>query len=272
MSHTHKGGTLKTHPEMEEIAELIESWKAPEVLRWALDRFHPRLAFASSFGAEDVVVIDLLSRLRRDVRIVTLDTGRLHEETYDVMERIRRRYGVKIEVHFPEQAAVERLARDRGFYSFRDSIEARKECCRVRKVEPLRRALAGLEAWMTGLRRTQGVTRGGVPKIEYDSAFNLIKLNPIADWSEVQVWDYIREHDVPYNALHDRAFPSIGCSPCTRAVQPGEDARAGRWWWELPEQRECGLHAANAGAGTVAVGKAPEESRELAAPAPPGRR
>ncbi|HET8948055.1 MAG TPA: phosphoadenylyl-sulfate reductase [Candidatus Polarisedimenticolia bacterium] len=237
---------MKTHPEMEEIAALIESWKAPEVLRWALDRFHPRLAFASSFGAEDVVVIDLLSRLRRDVRIVTLDTGRLHEETYDVMDRVRRRYGVSIEVHAPEREAVERLGRDRGFYSFRDSIEARKECCRVRKVEPLRRALAGLAAWMTGLRRTQGVTRGGVPKIEYDSAFDLIKLNPIADWSEVQVWDYIREHQVPYNALHDRAFPSIGCSPCTRAVQPGEDPRAGRWWWEQPEQKECGLHAAQA--------------------------
>ena len=240
---------MKTHPEMEEIAALIESWKAPEVLRWALDRFHPRLAFASSFGAEDVVVIDLLSRLRRDARIVTLDTGRLHEETYDVMERVRRRYGMTIEVHFPEREAVEKLERDRGFLSFRDSIEARKECCRVRKVEPLRRALTGLEAWMTGLRRTQGVTRGGVPKIEYDAAFNLIKLNPIADWSEVQVWDYIREHDVPYNALHDRLYPSIGCAPCTRAVQPGEDARAGRWWWEQPDSKECGLHAAQAEAG-----------------------
>jgi phosphoadenosine phosphosulfate reductase len=227
---------------MAEVQSLLESWTARDVLHWALQRFHPRLAFASSFGAEDVVIIDLLARQRQDARIVTLDTGRLHEETYEVMERIRRRYGVTIEVVFPERDAVERLERGKGLYSFRDSIEARKECCRIRKVEPLRRALHGLEAWISGLRRTQAVTRGAVPKIEHDTMFDLIKINPVADWSEEQVWDYIRTHDVPYNALHDRAFPSIGCAPCTRAVQPGEDLRAGRWWWERPEQKECGLH------------------------------
>ena len=221
---------------------LTSTWTAPDALIWA-GRFRPRLAFASSFGAEDVVVIDLLARTLPDVRIVTLDTGRLHEETYEVMERIRRRYGVRIEAHFPEQEATERLEREKGWYSFREGIEARIECCRIRKVEPLRRALSGLEAWITGLRRSQAVTRTGVAKVEHDATFGLVKINPIADWTEEQVWEHIRRHDVPYNALHDHGFPSIGCSPCTRAVRPGEDARAGRWWWEQPAQKECGLHS-----------------------------
>jgi len=234
---------LKTNgDDVAHISELQGS--APEeLLRWALDRLHPRIAFASSFGAEDVVLIDMLVRIRRDARIITLDTGRLHEETYDAMERIRRRYGVVIETFFPDRQAVERLERDQGLYSFRDSIAARKECCAIRKVEPLRRALAGLEAWITGLRREQAVTRGHIRNVEFDEAFGLLKLNPLADWSEAQVWDYIRLHDVPYNALHDRSFPSIGCAPCTRAVRRGEDVRAGRWWWERPEEKECGLHA-----------------------------
>ncbi len=219
------------------------AWSPLDTLRWALDRFHPRIAFASSFGAEDVVVIDLLARLRPDARIFTLDTGRLHEETYDVMERIRRRYGVAIETHCPDRVALEALERGSGYFSFRDSIAARKECCRIRKVEPLRRALSGLEAWVTGLRRQQSVTRTGVEKVEVDSQFGLIKVNPLADWTEPDVWDHIRKNDVPYNSLHDRGFPSIGCAPCTRAIQPGEDARAGRLWWEQPAQKECGLHA-----------------------------
>jgi phosphoadenosine phosphosulfate reductase len=218
------------------------TWTAPDALIWA-GRFRPRLAFASSFGADDVVVIDLLARTIPDVRIVTLDTGRLHEETYEVMERIRRRYGMKIEAFFPEHDAVERLEKEKGWYSFRDSIESRVECCRIRKVEPLRRALAGLDAWITGLRRGQAVTRTAVAKVERDATFGLVKINPLADWTEEQVWDHIRRHDVPYSALHDRGFPSIGCAPCTRAVRPGEDARAGRWWWEQPAQKECGLHS-----------------------------
>jgi phosphoadenosine phosphosulfate reductase len=234
---------LKTNGEdVARISELQGS--APqELLRWALGRFHPRIAFASSFGAEDVVLIDMLIRIRPDARIVTLDTGRLHEETYDVMERIRRRYGTAIETYFPDREAIERLEREKGLYSFRDSIESRKECCAVRKVEPLRRALAGLEAWITGLRREQAITRGRIRNVEFDETFGLLKLNPLADWSETQVWEYIRLHDVPYNDLHDRGFPSIGCAPCTRAVHTGEDIRAGRWWWERPDQKECGLHA-----------------------------
>ena len=241
---------METSTATEVTTELIPSvaeqaaWSPDGTLRWALDRFHPRIAFASSFGAEDVVVIDLLARIRPDARIFTLDTGRLHEETYDVMERIRRRYGVTIETHCPERTALEELERGRGYFSFRESIEARKECCRIRKVEPLRRALHGLEAWITGLRRQQSVTRTGVEKVEVDAAFSLIKVNPLADWTEQEVWDHIKKYDVPYNPLHDRGFPSIGCAPCTRAIRPGEDARAGRWWWEQPAQKECGLHAA----------------------------
>jgi phosphoadenosine phosphosulfate reductase len=230
--------TTETLPAETETA----TWTAAEVLAWA-GRFHPRIAFASSFGAEDVVVIDLLSRIRPDIRIVTLDTGRLPEETYDVMERIRRRYGMRIDTFFPERETVERLEREKGFYSFREGIEARIECCRIRKVEPLRRALTGLEAWITGLRRAQAVTRTGVAKIERDKQFDLVKINPLADWSEADVWEHIRQNDVPYSALHERGYPSIGCAPCTRAVRPGEDARAGRWWWEQPSQKECGLHS-----------------------------
>ena len=233
------------------ISELQGS--APqELLRWAIERFHPRIALASSFGAEDVVLIDMLVRIRPDARIVTLDTGRLHEDTYEVMERIRLRYGVRIETFFPDREAVERLEREKGPYSFRDSIESRKECCAIRKVEPLWRALAGLEAWITGLRREQAITRVRIRNLEFDETFGLLKLNPLADWAESQVWDYIRRHEVPYNALHDRGFPSIGCAPCTRAVHKGEDIRAGRWWWERPEQKECGLHADAPGWGRTA--------------------
>ncbi|MCC6746882.1 MAG: phosphoadenylyl-sulfate reductase [Deltaproteobacteria bacterium] len=239
--------TLDVADDLAELALEIDQLRAEEVLKWALERFHPRIGFASSFGAEDVVVIHLLAQLRQDVRIFTLDTGRLHEETYDVMERIRARYGVTIDIYFPDQAEVETLERTKGLYSFRQSLEARKECCRIRKVEPLRRALGPLDAWITGLRREQAVTRGRLAKLEQDLTLptGIWKVNPIADWTQDQVWDFIKAHHVPYNALHDRNFPSIGCAPCTRSVAPGEDVRAGRWWWETPEQKECGLHGAD---------------------------
>lgn len=216
----------------------------PELLSWAYRTHGDRVAFASSFGAEDVVVIDLIARHAPGLRVFTLDTGRLPEETYDVMERVRTRYGLAIEVTFPDRTAVETLLREKGAFSFRESVENRKECCRIRKVEPLRRVLGELEAWVTGLRREQSVTRGELAQVEWDEGNGLLKLNPLADWSEAQVWAYIKEHDVPYNELHDRGFPSIGCAPCTRAVQPGEDVRAGRWWWEDPVTKECGLHRA----------------------------
>ena len=218
--------------------------KSPQdVLAWALKEFKGKIALASSFGAEDVVLIDMLVTLDPQARVFTLDTGRLNEETYEVMERVRERYKISIESYFPDAAKVEALERSKGFYSFRDSVENRKECCGIRKVEPLGRALKGLSAWITGLRREQSVTRAEVEKVEADTAHpGLFKINPLADWTEKQVWEYIKTNKVPYNRLHDAGSPSVGCAPCTRAVAPGEDIRAGRWWWENPEHKECGLH------------------------------
>ena len=244
---------LLAETEIKELAAQCETQDAEAVIRWGLDRFHPRIALATSLQAEDMVVLDVAWRINPAVRVFTLDTGRLHDETYAVMECIRERYGIAVESYFPEREAVETLERERGFYSFRRSVEERKRCCGIRKVEPLGRALANLDAWATGLRREQAVTRVGVPKVERDEAHNgMLKLNPIADWTLTQVWDYIRAHGVPYNALHDLGYPSIGCAPCTRAVKPGEDIRAGRWWWELPEHKECGLHVAPAPSGRFA--------------------
>ncbi len=215
---------------------------AEEIIRWAADRFGSEIAFASSFGAEDVVVIEMIARVAPEIKVFTLDTGRLPEETYEVMEQVRVRYGVPIHSYFPDREAVEALEREKGFYSFRESIENRKECCGIRKMEPLRRALSGMKAWMTGLRAAQAVTRTDMEAVEWDEGNGLAKVNPLIEWSEEQVWDYVRAKGIPYNALHDRGFPSIGCSPCTRAIKPGEDVRAGRWWWENPENKECGLH------------------------------
>jgi phosphoadenosine phosphosulfate reductase len=229
--------------ELEAVAERAEGWSPQEVLSWALERFHPRIAFASSFGVEDVAVIDMLAGIRDDARVFTLDTGRLAAETYDVMERVRERYRLPLEVYAPEREPLEELLRGRGFYSFRSSVEERKRCCGVRKVEPLRRALGGLDAWITGLRREQSVTRTAVPVVEVDHANGgIVKVNPLAAWTEAQVWAYVRAREVPYNRLHDQGYPSIGCAPCTRAIGAGEDARAGRWWWENPDTKECGLH------------------------------
>ncbi len=221
----------------------FEKNSAVALLQWALGKFKKRLAVASSFGAEDVVLIDLLMKLDHDVRIFTLDTGRLNEETYEVMEAIRRKYDIQIDTYFPKPEGVESLEERKGFYSFRESIANRKECCGIRKVEPLWRALKNTDAWITGLRRAQGVTRLDVQKIEADEAHSgLYKINPLADWTEQDVWGYIKKNGIPYNRLHDAGYPSIGCSPCTRAVKPGEDIRAGRWWWENPDHKECGIH------------------------------
>ncbi|GBC94850.1 Thioredoxin-dependent 5'-adenylylsulfate reductase [bacterium HR16] len=229
--------------DIQQLNAQYETLPPQALLQWAVEQFGNRVALACSFGAEDVVLVDMLVKITPQPRIFVLDTGRLHQETYDVMERCRQRYHIEFEVYFPQTALVEQLLRTKGANSFYLSVENRKECCHIRKVEPLGRALQGLQAWITGLRRQQAVTRANVPKIEVDDAHGaILKLNPLADWSEQQVWDYIRAHNVPYNVLHDRGFPSIGCAPCTRAVQPGEDIRAGRWWWETPEQKECGLH------------------------------
>jgi phosphoadenosine phosphosulfate reductase len=229
--------------EVARFNEKFEKAPAEKLLGWALGEFPDRIGLASSFGAEDVVLIDLLVKLEPKVRIFTLDTGRLNEETYEVMDAIRKKYGIAIESHFPNPTLVESLERAKGFYSFRESVENRRECCSLRKVEPLRRALKGLDAWITGQRREQSVTRGELRKVELDEAHDgIVKLNPLADWTEAQVWAHIKKNGVPYNRLHDAGYPSIGCAPCTRAVKPGEDVRAGRWWWESPEHKECGLH------------------------------
>jgi phosphoadenosine phosphosulfate reductase len=225
-------------------AELLRSKGASEVLAWADAQFGASAAIAASFGVEDVVLIDLASRSAPRLRVFTLDTGRLPSETYEVMEEVRRRYGISIESYFPDRAKVEQLEREKGFFSFRRSVGERQECCAIRKLEPLARALSGASAWVTGLRREQSVTRMGVEVAEIDAAHGgILKLNPLWAWTEAQVWEYAREHALPVNALHARGYPSIGCAPCTRAVAPGEDVRAGRWWWESPEHKECGLHA-----------------------------
>ncbi len=219
--------------------------KSPQdILRWIFKTYRPDdVPVASSFGAEDVALIDMISKIEPKPLIFTLDTLRLNEETHEVWDRVRSKYNIPIYPYGPRQSAVEELEHAKGLFSFRESIENRKECCYIRKVEPLSRALAGAKAWITGLRRDQSVTRTDLKIVEIDTAHdNILKFSPLADWTNEQVWDYIRKNDVPYNKLHDQGYPSIGCEPCTRAVKPGEDIRAGRWWWENPENKECGLH------------------------------
>ncbi len=228
----------------EQVIKLNNSLKTPqEVLKWALDNFHPRIAMASSFGAEDVVVIDMIMKINPKARIFTLDTGRLNQETYDVMDEIRNKYNTNIDVMFPEQNEVEQMVRVNGMNLFYQSTGNRKLCCGVRKVHPLNKMLVTLDAWITGLRRDQTQNRSDANKIEIDDQHNdIIKINPIIDWTWEQTWDYIKANKIPYNKLHDKGYPSIGCEPCTRAIKPGEPLRAGRWWWENDQEKECGLH------------------------------
>ena len=221
-----------------------------DVLRQAVQDFSP-VCFASSLGAEDMVLTDLIARNCLDIEVFSLDTGRLPHETYELMQEVGERYDMPLKVYFPGSRAVEKYVAQNGVNGFYDSVEARKGCCFVRKVEPLRRALAGKKAWITGLRRDQAVTRGTLEVSAFDTDNGLQKFNPLLDWSNKEVWAYIRQHDVPYNKLHDQFYPSLGCAPCTRSVTPGEDIRAGRWWWENPENKECGLHAIH---GDVAHG------------------
>ena len=229
-------------PEIAALNEKFAKASPQEVLEWALGRFGDRLALAWS-GAEDVAVVDMMHRIDPKCRVFTLDTGRLNPETHDVMQAVRKKYGIDLEILFPDREEVEKMVRGKGINLFYDSLENRKKCCSVRKVNPLNRILGTLDGWVTGLRRSQSVTRGAVNKIERDDSHGgIVKVNPLADWTTEQTFDYIREHDVPKNALHDRGYPSIGCAPCTRAVKPGEDERSGRWWWEEPEVKECGLH------------------------------
>lgn len=216
----------------------------------AIARDYGPVTFANSFGVEDMVLTDVICRHVPQIEIFTLDTGRLPDETYRLMQQVHERYGDRrIKTHFPDRHAVEAYVDAHGPNAFYDSVELRKRCCNIRKVEPLKRALSGKKAWITGLRREQSLTRTDLPFSEWDEANQLHKFNPLHDWSTAEVWAYIRAFNVPYNALHDKFYPSIGCAPCTRAVSAGEDIRAGRWWWERPESKECGLHIKKAAAG-----------------------
>ncbi|MEA4981850.1 MAG: phosphoadenylyl-sulfate reductase [Paludibacter sp.] len=221
------------------------SGKAPEeVLTFFLQAFRGRIALSSSLSIEDQMLTDLIAKTDPTTRIFTLDTGRLFPETYSLIERTRMKYPITLEVFFPEASEVEKMVKEEGINLFYAGIEQRKRCCNVRKMQPLKRAFQGLEVWICGLRKEQSVTRHDMQMVEWDAQNQLIKLNPLIDFTEEQVWDYIKANQVPYNKLHDKGFPSIGCQPCTRAVEPGEDIRAGRWWWENPEHKECGLHRA----------------------------
>jgi phosphoadenosine phosphosulfate reductase len=202
----------------------------------------PQITFANSYGAEDMVLTDIIAKEKLAVEIFSLDTGRLPAETYTLMSEVEKTYQTKPMVFFPKHEAVEQYVRNQGINAFYESIELRKACCHMRKVEPLQRALAGKKAWITGMRAEQATTRASLPTREFDEGNKLEKFNPLSDWTEQEVWAYIRIFDVPYNQLHDQFYPSIGCAPCTRAVAMGEDIRAGRWWWENPENKECGLH------------------------------
>ena len=221
-----------------------EELSAQEILGWGLKNFGDKIALSCSFGApEGMALLDMLHRVDPAARVFTLDTGRVHQATYDLIDRIRQRYDMQVEVLFPRAEDVEDMTRRKGLNLFYESVENRQICCRIRKVEPLNRYLAGLDAWVTGLRRDQNVTRSDTPKLEIDRVHGgMIKLNPIADWTRDQVMAYIRAHDVPINRLHEEGYPSVGCAPCTRAIRPGEDVRAGRWWWENAESKECGIH------------------------------
>ena len=198
--------------------------------------------FASSLAAEDMVLTDMILRAKLPIGVFSLETGRLHKETLGMLDRIKETYDYEVKLYKPEPAAVEAYVQQHGLNAFYDSVDMRKECCRIRKVEPLKRALAGNKAWVTGQRRAQSTTRASLEVQENDEGHGMVKFNPLADWPEEDVWHYIRSNIVPYNPLHDKGYPSIGCEPCTRAIQPGEDVRAGRWWWENPESKECGLH------------------------------
>ncbi len=221
----------------------MESKSPEDVLKWALDTYGKKVGLSCSFGPEDVVLVDMLAKITKKPKIFTLDTGRLNPETYDVMDAVRQKYNIKIDVMFPKTPTIQKMVKAKGLNLFYDSIENRKMCCQVRKIEPLNRALSKLNAWVTGLRRQQSVTRTTMKKVEWDESHKIVKINPLIDWTREQVWDYIKKNNIPYNKLHDAGYPSIGCAPCTRAIKPGEDERAGRWWWENPETKECGLHA-----------------------------
>ncbi|MGZ4359619.1 MAG: phosphoadenylyl-sulfate reductase [Gaiellaceae bacterium] len=229
-----------------ELSVEFEGEEPEAVIEWAIERFSPRIAVSTAFQIDGVAVIDMAYRIDPTVRVLSIDTGRLPGETFELVERLRAHYpGLDLELVSPDAATVEAMEARKGRDLFRDSVESRLLCCNVRKVQPLVRQLADLDAWITGLRRDQWATRTNIRKIELDHDHGaIVKLNPLAEWTREEVWDYVRTNDVPYHSLYDRGYSSIGCEPCTRAVEPGEPERAGRWWWETNAPKECGIHCA----------------------------
>ncbi len=237
-----------THPDLQDAAlraaVSAKTAAARQLLEKAVRNFTP-VALANSLGAEDMVLTDLILSAQLPIEIFSLDTDRLNPETYELMAALEKHYATRLVYYYPRHEAIEAWTREHGINAFYESVALRKECCHIRKVEPLQRALAGKKAWITGQRAAQAATRTELPRQQFDDANGLEKFNPLADWSWAEVWFYIRTHGVPYNALHEQGYPSIGCAPCTRAITIGEDIRAGRWWWENPDSKECGLHSIN---------------------------
>lgn len=229
--------------EIEELNNRLKNKTAQEILNYFLNEYKNEAALSSSFGAEDQVLTHMMLDINKNANIFTLDTGRVPYETYSVMDSTNLKYNIKVNVFFPNSENIEKLYKTQGINGFYESIENRKACCNARKIEPLKRALNPLKVWITGLRAAQSITRVNMPVVEWDDNFEVIKVNPLINWSEDDVWEFIKSNKVPYNKLHDQGYPSIGCAPCTRAVKDGEDIRSGRWWWENPEHKECGLHA-----------------------------
>lgn len=225
-----------------ELKSKTNGFNSEQILKFAYEEFKDGVNFATSLGEEDQVITDIISKVAPKIEIFTLDTGRLHQETYDLLAKNQKKYDLKFKIMYPDTKAVEEMVRAKGINLFYESVENRKFCCGVRKVEPLKRALANVDAWITGLRKAQSITRSNLGIFEWDEANQRIKINPLLDWSLDDVHKYIKEHNVDVNSLHAKGFASIGCAPCTRAIKKGEDIRAGRWWWEVPESKECGLH------------------------------
>jgi phosphoadenosine phosphosulfate reductase len=227
---------------IEALNQKYSNATAEELLTGFLGEYKGKIALSSSLGIEDQALTHLVCKIDKSAKIFTLDTGRLFPETYDLIHRTNHKYGIQMSVYFPDANQIEVMVNSKGINLFFESVENRKLCCNLRKIEPLKRAFAGLEVWICGLRREQSVTRQSMQRIEWDEANGIIKLNPLIDWTEDEVKEFIKSNGIPYNPLHDKGFPSIGCQPCTRAIFPGEDIRAGRWWWENPDTKECGLH------------------------------
>jgi phosphoadenosine phosphosulfate reductase len=227
---------------IEQLNQQFADKTPQEVLAFFLAEYKGKIALSSSLGLEDQILTDLVVKTDKEARIFTLDTGRLFPETYSLIDKTNMKYSIQLEVFFPKHEAVEKMVKAEGINLFYAGIDQRKQCCNVRKMEPLKRAFQGLDVWICGLRREQSITRKDMQLVEWDENNQLIKLNPLINFTEQEVWDYIKANSVPYNKLHDKGFPSIGCQPCTRAIEAGEDVRAGRWWWENPEHKECGLH------------------------------